>query len=162
MDRDQAATPLHVDSQFDVFAEESVVTVIWKQPPVLAGVHAIGELFRQQHARSGSFGHLAVIEPEGGHDMAPAVRKELTRHLEHYAAHLAGSAIAFTATGFVASVIRSVVFAIASTLRTRYPMKVEQDLEACTVWLAEHLRKRNVTCDPQKLLDAVQTRRTRG
>lgn len=146
-------------NHFEAFAEEGVVVIIWKQRPVMAGVNALAAMFRDQQAKRGTFANLVVVEPQAGHDMDAPIRKELSVQLDRFATNLAGAAIVFTASGFIASIQRSLVIAITAAVRVHYPVKVEQDLPVCTAWLAERLRARGVPCDAHKLLATVQARR---
>ena len=85
--------------------------------------------------RYDTFGYLCVLEPGTKLTMAPDLRESVDAYVRRYSTRFTGAAIVFEATGFQATVVRSVVTAVNLASRASHPTKVFDDLRAGCSWL---------------------------
>ncbi len=85
--------------------------------------------------RHDSFGFLAVLESSAKLTMEPDLRESVDAYVRRYSTRFTGAAIVFEATGFQATVVRSVVTAINLASRASHPTKVFDDVRTGCSWL---------------------------
>jgi hypothetical protein len=132
---------------FRAFARGRVAVLIWHQAIVAEGVPALSAVFeelRREHGADG-FGFLTIIEKDTDVHTPAAVRDGLSQLLASSGPWLRAAAIAYEATGFKATIIRSAITAINIASRARFPNRVFQRTEAALEWLTEHVG----TLDPE-------------
>jgi hypothetical protein len=84
-------------------------------------------------------GLLVVLAPDIDVRLPGTVRDAMSQLVAQYQAGIAATAVAFEAKGFTATIVRSVVTAIALTSSTRFPYKIEDSAERGLQWLIEQL-----------------------
>jgi hypothetical protein len=85
--------------------------------------------------RHESFGYLCVLEPGAQLTLPPDLRESVNAFVRRYSERFSGAAIVFEATGFQATVVRSLVTAVNLASRASHPTKVFGDLPAASSWL---------------------------
>jgi hypothetical protein len=145
---------------FALFTIEHCVVLIWKQPPVLAGIEECKRIFQLVRTRrpKEKFSYLAVVESRAGTNMPAEVREALSALLREYQSAIAGSAIVFEGTGFRASIVRSVVAAINLASRLEFASTVESDLGTAARWLVDRAKGALTSGD---LIEVVRAFRSR-
>ncbi|HEU4577839.1 MAG TPA: hypothetical protein VFS67_06275 [Polyangiaceae bacterium] len=88
-----------------------------------------------QAERYDTFSFLCVLEPSAKLTMAPDLRESVDAYVRRYSTRFTGAAIVFEATGFQATVVRSVVTAVNLASRASHPTKVFDDVRAACSWL---------------------------
>jgi hypothetical protein len=82
-----------------------------------------------------TFAFLCVLEPNAKLTMAPDLRESVDAYVRRYSTRFTGAAVVFEATGFQATVVRSVVTAVNLASRASHPTKVFDDVRAGCSWL---------------------------
>jgi hypothetical protein len=145
---------------FAVFSVDECVVLVWKQPPIMAAVDENRRLFQRLRTRhpQDKLSYLVVAETGVGIQMASDVRAAVAAMLREYQKAIVGSAIVFEATGFRASIVRSVVAAINLASRLEFPSSVQSDLASAARWLVE---KGGLRMSAADLVEAVRAFRSR-
>lgn len=84
-------------------------------------------------------GLLVVLAPDIDVRLPGSVRDAMSQLVAQYQAGIAATAVAFEAKGFTATIVRSVVTAIALTSSIRFPYKIEDSADRGLEWLIEQL-----------------------
>jgi hypothetical protein len=126
---------------FSAFARGRLAVLIWHDHIVAEAVPVLGEVFeqlRREHGTTG-FGFLTIIEKDTDIHTPAEVREGLSQLLTTSGPWLRAAAIAYEATGFKATIVRSAITAINIASRARFPNRVFQRKEAALEWLVEHV-----------------------
>jgi hypothetical protein len=126
---------------FSAFARGRLAVLIWHQHIVGEAVPLLGEVFEQLRREYGAagFGFLTIIEKDTDIHTPAEVREGLSQLLATSGPWLRAAAIAYEATGFKATIVRSAITAINIASRARFPNRVFQRTEAALEWLVEHV-----------------------
>lgn len=145
---------------FALFTVEHCVVLVWKQPPVVAGIDECRRVFELMRTRrpKDKFAYLAIVESRAGTNMPADVREALSKMLHEFQHAISGSAIVFEGTGFRASIVRSVVAAINLASRLAFSSTVESDLATAARWIVE---RGGTQVGAHELVDVVRGFRSR-
>lgn len=126
---------------YSAFARGRLAVLIWHEHIVGDAVPVLREVFEQLRAEHGAtgFGFLTIIEKDTDVHTPAEVREGLSQLLTTFGPWLRGAAIAYEATGFKATIIRSAITAINIASRARFPNRVFQHTQAALDWLDEHV-----------------------
>jgi hypothetical protein len=128
------------------------------QPPTLAGIADCRRVFKHLCTRSAPFGFFTVIDPAAGTSMSAEARTALAAVLREYENNITAATIVLEATGFTASIVRSVVSAIHFALRPKYAFKIHTDTWTAAQWLQPRLAS-DSRLSAAALVDAIHRRR---
>ena len=145
---------------FAVFSVDGCAVLVWKQPPVVAGVDENRRLFQLLRTRrpQDKLSYLVVAETGVGVNMPSDVRTALQTMLRDYQDAIFGSAIVFEGTGFRAAIVRSVVAAINLASRLEFPSTVQSDLASAARWLVDNGGLRMSAADLVEVVRAFRAR----
>ena len=152
-----------VDAEgYALFTVDGNPVLVWKHPPVMAGIDDCKRLFSHLRATrpQTKFGYLAIVESHAGTHMPSDVRSSLSSMLNQFEQSIAGSVVVFEGTGFRAAIVRSVVAAITLASRLDFPATVESDLRVAARWLVGKLPAGG-RLQPNELCDTVNQFRSR-
>lgn len=118
-----------------------VVLLLCRAGLTVDAVHALAQVFdrgtRAEPTRR--LGLLVVLAPDIDVRLPSGVREALAKVVGQYQLAIAATAVAFEAKGFTATIVRSVVTAIALMSSVRFPYKVEDGAERGLEWLVGQL-----------------------
>ncbi len=121
-------------AEFSVFDFETTLVLMWHERISLEGVRRCIRTAENMKGRT-PICFLTVIGKDTPIDTPREARKELARFLKNWEEQISAAAIAYEATGFKATALRSIVTAINLTARTTFPNKVFQSLDEAAAWL---------------------------
>jgi hypothetical protein len=126
---------------FSAFPHGRLAVLIWHEQIVEEAVPVLAEVFERIRAAHGEagFGFLTIIEKDTDIHTPAAVREGLSQLLLTWSPWLRAAAIAYEATGFRATIVRSAITAINIASRARFPNRVFQRLDAALSWLGEYV-----------------------
>jgi hypothetical protein len=132
---------IHLGAPHVVTHVGPVVALLCRTGLTRQAVAALAQVFersaRENPARRS--GLLVVLAPHIDVRLASDVREALAQVVAQYQGGIAATAVAFEGKGFTATIVRSVVTAIAMMSSVRFPYKVEDSAERGLEWLIGQL-----------------------
>jgi len=118
-----------------------VVALLCRTGLTREAVRELAQAFERgtQDNPSRRFGLLVVLAPDIDVRLPGGVREALANVVAQYQGVIAATAVAFEGKGFTATIVRSVVTAIALMSSIRFPYKVEDGAERGLEWLIGQL-----------------------
>lgn len=116
-----------------------VLALLCRSGLTLDAVYTLDQAFERATHGERRLGLLVVLAPDIDVRLPGGVREALADVVAQYQGAIAGTAVAFEGRGFTATIVRSVVTAIAMMSAVRFPYKVEDRAERGVEWLAGQL-----------------------
>ncbi len=115
-----------------------VAVLIWHTEVTVEGARAIANVFAElKKDRSASgFGFLTVLEAGVDIRPSPEARQAVAQVLTDYGSDIRAAAVAYEASGFKATIVRSAITAINIASSTRFPNRVFSGTPRAIDWLA--------------------------
>src|SRR6185369_806476 len=129
---------LRSESSHGIALSGQTLVVLWHTDTSIEAVRELASLVAGQAAESGSVGLLQVID-ERATPPDVNVRTALADMLKANEARIFASAVVFEATGFRASVVRSIVVGISMLSRPKCPHTVFGSVREGIAWLSGRL-----------------------
>lgn len=140
-----------------VSREGPVVALLCRAGITLAAVHALSQAFdRATEDPRRRIGLLVVLAPDIDVRLPTGVREAMARLVNQHQHAIAATAVAFEGRGFKATIVRSVVTAIAIMSSIRFPYKVEDGAERGIAWLVAQLGPDVATATERQLYALIQ------
>lgn len=129
---------LRTESSHGFALSGRTLVVLWQTDTRIEAVRELSSLLAGHATEMGNVGLLQVIG-EGATSPDGNVRAALAAMLKENEARISASAVVFEATGFRASVIRSIVVGISMLSRPKCPHTVFASVNEGTAWLSAHV-----------------------
>lgn len=126
---------LRTESSHGIALSGRTLVVLWHTVTSSEAVRDLASLVAGHAAETGSVGLLQIIG-EGATPPEASVRAALAAMLKENEARIVASAVVFEATGFRASLIRSIVIGISMVSRPKCPHTVFASVSEGIAWLS--------------------------
>jgi hypothetical protein len=143
-------------SDFSVFEFENNLILWWHKRMTTEGVEECVRLGERMMAR-GKIGFLTLIDPGVDLNAPSDGRRAMASFLSRNEQRIAAAAVAYEASGFKATAVRSIITAVNLASRSSFPNKVFSDTTEAMEWLAESTGTPGPAAD--RLKRAIELRR---
>lgn len=152
-----ASVPIPHPAEFAVTTVGSCVVLWWRTGVVMEGANAARQAFKRTVERypSKKVTFLTLIEGKADIKTPGPVRRAIATLLSDYDRHIGAAAIVYEATGFEATVARSIITAINLASRGSFRNRVFSDTVAACTWLSTE-QNDGTNLAPANLLRTVQ------